>query len=125
MAVLPEQASRAWEARSGPVVLTTVDKNGIPNAIYATCVSMFDEKTLVVADNYFDKTRKNILSGSKASILFITDDNTSYQVKGSIEFYTSGAIYDNMKQWNPEKHPGRAAAALTVEEVYSGAEKLA
>ncbi len=28
------------------------------------------------------------------------------------------------KKWNPEKHPGHAAAALKVEEVYSGAEKL-
>jgi len=124
MSKLPEQVSKAWESRKGPVVLTTVDKNGTPNAIYATCVSMFNEKTLVVADNYFDKTRNNILSGSRASLLFITDDDTSYQVKGSIEFHTSGEIYDDMKQWNPEKHPGRAAAALSVEEVFSGSKKL-
>jgi len=30
-----------------------------------------------------------------------------------------------MKKWNPQKHPGHAAAALNVEEVSSGAEKLA
>jgi hypothetical protein len=30
-----------------------------------------------------------------------------------------------MKKWNPQKHPGHAAAALNVEEVYSGAEKRA
>ena len=53
-------------------MLTTVDGAGVPNAIYATCVSRFDEETLVVADNYFNKTRKNILSGSKGSLLFIT-----------------------------------------------------
>jgi len=29
-----------------------------------------------------------------------------------------------MKTWNPEKHPGHAAVALKVEEVYSGVEKL-
>jgi len=125
MAVLPEEAKKAWEQHSGPVVLTTVDKSGTPNAIYATCVGMFDDSTLVVADNYFDKTRKNILSGSKASILFITEDKTSYQVKGIIEFHTDGPIYDDMKRWNPEKHPGHAAAALTVDEVYSGSKKLA
>ncbi len=125
MAVLPEEAKKAWEQHSGPVVLTTVDKNGTPNAIYATCVGMYDDSTLVVADNYFDKTRKNILSGSKASILFITEDKTSYQVKGIIEFHDNGPVYDDMKRWNPEKHPGHAAAALTVEEVYSGSKKLA
>ena len=29
-----------------------------------------------------------------------------------------------MKTWNPPEHPGHAAAALQVEEVFSGAEKL-
>jgi len=29
-----------------------------------------------------------------------------------------------MKTWNPPQHPGHAAAALKVEEAYSGAEKL-
>jgi len=38
MSVLPEKVSKAWNDRKGPVILTTVDKNGIPNAIYATCV---------------------------------------------------------------------------------------
>jgi hypothetical protein len=35
-----------------------------------------------------------------------------------------GAIFEDMKKWNPEKHPGHAAAALKVEEVYKGAERL-
>jgi len=29
-----------------------------------------------------------------------------------------------MTAWNPPKHPGHAAAALRVEAVYSGAQKL-
>jgi predicted pyridoxine 5'-phosphate oxidase superfamily flavin-nucleotide-binding protein len=77
-----------------------------------------------VADNYFDKTRKNILAGSKASILFITKGGTSYQVKGSIQLHSEGKIFDDMKKWNPAKHPGHAAAALTVEEVFSGSKKI-
>ncbi len=124
MAILPEEVIKAWEEKTGPVILTTVDKSGKPNSIYATCVSRYDERTLVVADNYFNKTRENIVAGSKASILFITKSGTSYQVKGSIQFYTSGEIYDDMKKWNPAQHPGHAAAALTVEEVFSGSKQL-
>ena len=124
MAQLPEEVRAAWEKREGPIVLTTVDENGLPNSIYATCVSMFDEETLVVADNYFDKTRKNLQAGSKGSLLFITAEGKSYQVKGRMEYHTEGAVFQDMKKWNPEKHPGHAAAALTVEEVYSGAKKL-
>ena len=124
MAQLPEEVRAAWEKREGPIVLTTVDEKGLPNSIYATCVSMFDEETLVVADNYFDKTRKNLQAGSKGSLLFITAEGKSYQVKGRMEYHTEGAVFQDMKKWNPEKHPGHAAAALTVEEVYSGAKKL-
>lgn len=125
MAKLPREVREAWERRTGPVVLATVDASGVPNAIYATCVSKYDEGTLVVADNYFDKTKNNILAGSRASLLFITGDDTSYQVKGTIALHDSGAIYDDMKSWNPEKHPGRNAAVLTVDEVYSGSKRLA
>ena len=124
MANLPEEVIKAWDGKSGPVILTTVDKTGSPNSIYATCVSRYNESTLVVADNYFDKTRKNIIEGSRASILFITKAGTSYQVKGAIQLVTEGPVFDDMKKWNPEKHPGHAAAVLTVEEVYSGSKRL-
>ena len=117
MAKLPKIVSEAWENRTGAVVLTTVSSNGIANSIYVACVSKYDEETIVVADNYFDKTRKNIIAGSKGVLLFITEDNKAYQLKGSIQYCTEGVLFDNMKKWNPEKHPGVAATALKVEEV--------
>ena len=124
MSELPEDVSKAWNDRKGPVVFVTVDGNGIPNAIYATCVSKFNEGTIVIADNYFDKTRKNILAGSKGSVLFITNEGKAFQVKGTIEYNKEGSIFEDMKKWNPTKHPGHAAAVLKVEEVYSGSKKL-
>ena len=124
MSQLPESVNKAWADRKGPIVLATVDKEGKPNVIYASCVSKFSEDTIVVANNYFDKTLKNILAGTKGSLLFITNANKSFQIKGSIEYHKDGKIFEDMKQWNPTKLPGHAAAALKVEEVYSGAEKL-
>ena len=122
---VPEEVKNAWKEKEDAVVLTTVNENGIPNSIYATCVSKFDDETFVVADNYFDKTKKNILAGSKGALLFITKEGKAYQLKGSFEYHKEGAIFDDMKKWNPKEHPGHAAAALKVEEVYKGAEKLA
>lgn len=124
MSVLPEKASKAWDARKGPVIFTTVDKDGEPNTIYVTCVSKFNEDSLVIADNYFGKTKNNILAGSKGSLLYITDEGKAFQVKGDIEYHKDGEIFDDMKKWNPTKHPGHAAAVLKVKEVYSGSEKL-
>jgi len=124
MAVLPEIVSKAWENREGPIVLSTVDENGNPNAIYATCTSKYREDIIVVANNFFSKTLENLLAGSKGSILFITKERKSFQIKGSLDYHKTGAIFDDMKKWNPEKLPGHGAAALKVEEVYAGAERL-
>ena len=125
MAALPETVSKAWDNREGPVVLATVDANGLPNAIYATCVKKFDDDKLAIADNYFCKTRENIQAGTQGALLFITKAGKAYQVKGPVEYHTEGEVFDDMKKWNPTQQPGHAAAALKVEEVYSGAEKLA
>ena len=124
MMQLPANVSEAWNRKNGPVVFSTVDEKGIPNAIYATCVSKYDENTILIADNYFHKTKKNIFSGSKGSVLFITKENNAFQLKGSIEYHTNGPLFDDMKKWNSEDLPGHAVAALKVDSVYSGSDRL-
>ena len=124
MSELPKNVSKAWDNRKGPVVLATTDKQGVPNAVWITCVSKYNEEIILVADNYFCKTQKNILEGSKGAILFITEENESFQVKGTLTYHKEGPMFDDMKKWNPAKHPGHAAMALKVEEVYSGSEQL-
>lgn len=121
---LPKVASQAWDHKQDLVIFTTVDPAGNPNSIYVVYAKKYSEDKVVIADNYFSKTRANILSGSPASVLYITEDKESYQLKGMVEYLTEGDIYNDMKSWNDPKHPGVAAAVLHVKEVYKGAEKL-
>ena len=125
MTALLQEIREAWTNREGPVILATVSADGVPNAIYATCVGTFGDDRIVVADNYFDKTRRNILGGSRGALLFMTKDGKAYQLKGTVEYHRDGEVFASMKAWNPAQHPGHAAAALRVEEAYSGARKLA
>ena len=126
MVKLPETATEAWERREGPVVLTTVNSKGIPNAIYATCVKKISDDQIVIADNKMHKTRANILDGSAASLLYITGEKKAYQLKGFLEYKTNGQVFEQMKSgWLDKKYPGHAAVVFHVKEVYSGAEKLA
>jgi len=123
---LPEIVEQGWENREGPIVLTTVDSNGIPNSIYATCIKKIDDGQFVVADNKMHKTQANIMAGSPVSLLFITKERKAFQLKGSVSYQTSGKIFEEMKNvWLDKKYPGRAAVVIHVQEVYSGAEKLA
>ena len=126
MTPLPANVRRAWDDRDGqPAILATVGTDGTPNLIYVTCVSMFREDRVVVADNYFNKTRANILAGSKGALLFRSQDGTPYQIKGRFEYHTEDEVFDDMKRWNLPGKPGNAAAAIWIEVVYSGAARLA
>ena len=125
MSILPAIVDRALDDRKGPAIFTTVTKAGIPNSVYVGFVHKFGEDKLVVADNHFHKTRNNIFAGSTASLLFITKEGKAFQVKGSVDYETSGEIYDDMKNnWLDTKYPGHAAVVLNAEEVFSGAEQL-
>jgi predicted pyridoxine 5'-phosphate oxidase superfamily flavin-nucleotide-binding protein len=123
---LPEVALIAWENREAPAVLTTVDAKGEPNSIYVTCYEKISNNQIVVANNKMHKTQANIKAGCKVSFLYITKEKKSFQIKGSVDYQTSGKIFDEMKNgWLDKKFPGRAAVVINIEEVYSGAEKLA
>jgi len=124
MTKMTKEALDVWENREDAIILTTVSSKGIPNSIYATCVKLFDESTVLIADNYFDKTKSNLLSNEKASVLFISKKGKSIQLKGKVEYKTEGMYYGNMKSWNPEKHPGKGVAVFEIQEIYSGAKKL-
>jgi predicted pyridoxine 5'-phosphate oxidase superfamily flavin-nucleotide-binding protein len=102
----------------------TVDEDGTPNVIYVGSVGLFGDGRLVVADNYFDKTRRNILRGCRGALLFRDRKGKAYQVKGTLEYHKTGGVFDFMKGFNPAKHPGHAAAALVPEGSYSGARRL-
>lgn len=121
---LTAELKQAWDNRNKAIVLTTVSTDGVPNSIYATCNERYNDDTILVANNFFDKTLKNIESTGKATVLFITNDDKSFQIKGAVKHYTSGAEFENMKSWNPTQLPGHGVAVIDIEEVYSGAKKL-
>jgi len=120
MANWTNELTQAWEARKGPVVFGTVNPDGVPNIVYVSWVKRFGD-ALLLTDNYFDKTKANILSGSRGAVVFLTAEGQSFQVKGHLDYQTRGEAFDEMKAWlpDPEKFPGHAAVLLHVEEAYS------
>ncbi|MBN1574928.1 MAG: pyridoxamine 5'-phosphate oxidase family protein [Chitinispirillaceae bacterium] len=121
---LPQEVVSAWKNREGPLVLTTVDDAGAPNSIYATIVHMTADGRISIADNYLHKTASNIKNGGTAAILFITISRKAYQIKGPLEYYNAGPLYEEMLTWADEKHPRKGVAIMNPEEVYCGSERL-
>jgi len=124
MAKLPQIIIDEWKSIVKGPVTTTVDSEGNTNSIYATCVSIYDGEKILVANNFFGKTFKNIENGCKGNFLFLTEEGKSYQLKGTFAHYTEGPMFNDMKKWNPESLPGVGVAVLTVDEIFSGSEKI-
>lgn len=124
MATLPQAFLDAWEQREPRMILTTVDSNSEPNSVWVLCVKQLDDQRILIANNFFNKTLKNIQSGSRGALLFIAPEREAYQIKGTLEYYGVGPIYDEMKAWLDPKFAGVGAVILNIEAIYYGAEKV-
>ena len=124
MSNLNEQILKEWNDRQNFIVFTTVNKDSVPNSVYIGYASLYDSNTLLIANNKLAKTKENILSGSKGTVLFITSKKKAYQIKGTLSYHEEGKLFDDMKTWNRADLPGYSVVALNIEEIFSGAEKL-
>lgn len=124
MTAIPKEVKEAIE-REKNFVLTTADGQLVPNAAYVAYLKTVEDDKILIADNYFDKTRKNLTANNKVSIVMLDDQKGSYQIKGTAQCLTEGKYFDEMKQWVDPKHPAVQAVLVSVEEVYNGSKRLA
>ena len=123
MAKLPDVVANALMAGK-PVVFATASREGVPNAIWASCCKLLDDGRFVIADNYFDKTRANVMENQRVAVTALSDEVGSVQIKGRCARLTQGPEYEDMLKWVSEKHPRRAACVIAIDEVWNGSTKI-
>ena len=84
-----------------PVVLATATKNGAPNVVPITAKKILDDETILVSDQFFNKTLANVKENPQASIT-IWDNLEGYQIKGSVAVETSGPRFEETAKWIEE-----------------------
>lgn len=124
MAKLTPEALAAWQHHDERMIFTTTNEDNVANSIWVICAKLINNEQFVIANNAFNKTLENIKMGSKGVLLYIAPERESYQVKGTLEYYENGPIYEDMKKWLDPKYPGKGALVLNIKEVYYGAEKV-
>ncbi len=124
MAKLTPEALHAWQQHDERMVFTTTNQDNIANSIWVICAKLINDEQFVIANNAFNKTLENIKLGSDGVLLYIAPERESYQIKGTLDYYENGPIYDDMKNWLDPKYPGKGALVLNIKEVYYGAEKI-
>jgi predicted pyridoxine 5'-phosphate oxidase superfamily flavin-nucleotide-binding protein len=104
------------------VFLSTASPDGIPNVVPIGFARPIDEDTILIADNYMNKTRQNLEKNPRISL--VTKDATKcpYQFKGTTEIFESGKYFDIVTEWGQNamtKLTPKAAVLMKVEEIYS------
>ena len=123
MAHLSEEVKKAIKQQEVFPVATSNQK-GIPNVVYIKYLKVIDDKTVLIADNYLNKTKDNILNNSKIAFVVLDEDKGSYQIKGTAERSEKGPMYDEVQKWVPESLPRAAAVVMNIEEIYKGAKRI-
>ena len=123
MTRLPDNVIKAISKQETFPVATS-NKDQVPNVVYITYLKVIDDQTVLIADNYLNKTRDNILSNGKIAFAVCDEEKGSFQIKGTAERQTEGDMFEEVKKWVPDRLPKVAAVVMKVEEVYNGAEKI-
>jgi len=121
MAQLTDEIKKAI-SKQDVFPVATSNQEQIPNVVYITYLKVIDDQTVLIADNYLNKTRDNILSNGKIAFVVRDDEKGSFQIKGTAERQTEGEMFDEVQKWVPDKLPRVAAVIMHIEEIYNGAE---
>jgi predicted pyridoxine 5'-phosphate oxidase superfamily flavin-nucleotide-binding protein len=99
MAALNERMKEIF-AKQGIFVFGTADSNGVPNVVPVGAVRILDDETLLVSDQYFNKTLNNLKENPKVAISFWERaEGEGYQIKGEASIHTQGKIYEDTAEW--------------------------
>jgi predicted pyridoxine 5'-phosphate oxidase superfamily flavin-nucleotide-binding protein len=106
------------------VVLSTANANGIPNAVPVGAKKIVDEETIIISDQFFNKTLANMKSNPRVSVTF-WDGYEGYQLKGTVSIETAGARFEETVRWidelsNKAGFPlkSKGAIIMKIEEIY-------
>lgn len=101
--------------------LATASVNGVPNVSTIGGKYVRDDETIVIVDNYMNKTLENVLSNPFVAIL-VRKEKIAYQIKGKCRYVNEGTDYEEARKWmksKGDKYPAKGALIITVEEIFN------
>lgn len=107
------------------IVLATATKDGVPNVVPVGAKKIIDDETILISDQFFTKTLKNMKDNPQVAIT-TWDKFEGYQIKGTVAIETSGQRFEETAKWIEEIGKSlnlplrsKGAVILKVTEIYS------
>jgi hypothetical protein len=123
---LDPETMTALSGSRTPKFLATRDDRGTPNVVPVLSLEAVDERTIIFAELMIWKTRRNLETDPRVSILAISADLRAWTIKGRfLEFQRSGAYYDHlMKSEDVRYNAYSGIRSAGVIEVLAASRKL-
>jgi len=123
MAQMTERMKELFDSVS-TVVLSTSTLDGIPNAVPVGAKKIIDSETILISDQFFNKTLANMKANPRVSVTY-WQGHEGYQLKGTVTIETSGQRYEETAQWIKELSvkvgfplQSKGAIIMAIEEIY-------
>lgn len=105
-------------------ILATATENGAPNAVPVGAKKIIDSETILISDQFFNKTLANLKTNPKVAVSF-WEGYEGYQIKGTATIETSGKRYEETAAWiedmgNKAGMPlkSKGAVILKIDEIF-------
>ena len=80
----------------------TSDPHGIPNVVPVGAKKIIDDETILISDQFFNKTLANVMANPKVALTF-WHHHEGYQIKGIVSLETQGERYEETAAWIAER----------------------
>ncbi|MFH0994591.1 MAG: pyridoxamine 5'-phosphate oxidase family protein [Pseudomonadota bacterium] len=124
MAQMTERMKELFD-KVRPVVLSTASIDGTPNAVPVGAKKIIDDETILISDQFFNKTLANMKANPKVAVTY-WEGREGYQLKGTVTIETVGQRYEETVKWIEEMSSktgfplkSKAAIILKIEEIYA------
>jgi predicted pyridoxine 5'-phosphate oxidase superfamily flavin-nucleotide-binding protein len=100
--------------------LATSSKKSIPNVVPIAAYRVLDDRTMLISDQYFNKTLQNMKENPTIALSW-WGDKGGFQIKGTVTLHTNDEIFRQNVAWMKESWPRfvpKSAVLVKITDVY-------
>ena len=103
------------------VYLATSSQDRVPNVVPIAAFRILDDGTMLISDQFFNKTLQNIKENPKIALSW-WGDKGGFQIKGTVTIHTNDEIFRQDVAWMKESWPRfvpKSAMIVKITDVYA------
>ncbi|NTV00058.1 MAG: pyridoxamine 5-phosphate oxidase [Methanoregulaceae archaeon] len=102
--------------------VATASKGGVPNVVPIAYVTLINDDTIWIGDNFMNKSLANLKENPHIAIyVYDPDGKKCFQVKGKVEVKTSGPDFEKMRgiiRAKKAELPAKSLLIMKITEVF-------